>query len=183
MWALECPHAPLLRVLLLTGCRIRELQLARVRDLNVDPDEPANGPLSLTIPAEHSKNGKAHRVPLSTAALVQMHVSGKPDAPLFPGSSGSAFAVQSWLKRWHEREGTTPWTPHDLRRTFATQLGELGVPLETIQRCLNHTLDGPIARYARSDRYKERRAAHEAMAAWVNQNVAAPVEFSQSKRR
>lgn len=178
MWALDCVHAPLLRVLLLTGCRIREAQLARCGDLHVDPDAPENGPLSLTIPAAHSKNGKLHRVPLSTAALVHMNLKGKPADPLFPGSSGSAYAVQSWLKRWHEREGTTQWTPHDLRRTFATQLGELGVPLETIQRCLNHTLDGPIARYARSDRYNERRAAHEKMAKWVNQNVAARVEFA-----
>lgn len=180
LWSLDGAHAPLLRALLLTGCRIRELQLARCGDLHVDPEAPEDGPLSLTIPAEHSKNGKLHRVPLSTTALVQMNLKGKPQDPLFPDSSTSASAVQSWLKRWHEREGATPWTPHDLRRTFATQLGELGVPLETIQRCLNHTLDGPIARYARSDRYKERRAAHEQFAAWVNQNIAAPADFDRA---
>src|SRR5690606_15878420 len=143
MWALDCPHAPLLRALLLTGCRIRELQLATVGDLYVDPEDVQGGPKSLTIPAARSKNGKAHRVPLPTQAVTQMRLGGKPGDALFPGSSGSAYAVQSWLKRWHEREGTTPWTPHDLRRTFATTLGELGTPIETIQRCLNHTLDGP----------------------------------------
>ena len=177
MWALDCPHAPLLRALLLTGCRIRELQLAKVGDLYVDPEDVESGPKSLTIPAAHSKNGKPHRVPLPTQAITQMSLAGKPGDPLFPGSAGSAFAVQSWLKRWHEREGTTPWTPHDLRRTFATTLGELGTPIETIQRCLNHTLDGPIARYARHDAYRERRAAVEALAVWVGQHVAAPVDL------
>lgn len=177
MWALDCPHAPLLRALLLTGCRIRELQLAKVGDLYIDPEDVESGPKSLTIPAAHSKNGKPHRVPLPTQAITQMALAGKPADPLFPGSAGSAFAVQSWLKRWHEREGTTPWTPHDLRRSFATTLGELGTPIETIQRCLNHTLDGPIARYARHDAYRERRAAVEALARWVGQHVAAPVDL------
>lgn len=177
LWALDSPHGPLLRALYLTGCRISELQRARVADLSVDTEDPESGALSLTIPAEHSKNGKPHRVPLATAALAEMHTAGKPADPLFPASAGSAYAVQAWLKRWHEREGTAPWTPHDLRRSFATQLGELGAPLETIQRCLNHSLDGAIARYARSDRFKERRAAHVLLAGWVNQHVAAPVQF------
>lgn len=179
LWALEGSHSPLLRALLLTGCRIRELQLARCGDLHVDPDAPEDGPLSLTIPAKHSKNGKEHRVPLTTPALMQMNLKGKPQDPLFPDSSTSASAVQAWLKRWHTREGTEPWTPHDLRRTFATLLAgdDLQVPIETIQRCLNHTLDGPIGRYVRSDHYALRREAHEKLAAWVNQNVAAPVEF------
>jgi hypothetical protein len=30
------------------------------------------------------------------------------------------------------------WTPHDLRRTGATMMGELGVMGEGIERCLNH---------------------------------------------
>jgi integrase len=179
MWALDCPHAPLLRALLLTGCRIRELQLARIRDLQPDEEStaPDAQPVSLLIPAERSKNKKPHRVPLTTAVLVQMDLAGKPADPLFRGSSGSAFAVQSWIKRWHEREGTEPWTPHDLRRTFATLLGSLGVPVETISRCLNHTLQGPTAIYARHDAYNERRDALEKLAQWVKKNVAAPVEF------
>ncbi len=30
------------------------------------------------------------------------------------------------------------WTPHDLRRTLSTQMGELGVASDVIDRCINH---------------------------------------------
>jgi integrase len=171
MWRIEAAHASLLRVLLLTGCRIAELQRARVRDLQLDREYPENPPLSLVIPADHSKNGRAHRVPLTGLALANINTTGKPDDPLFPGSS-SPYVVQCWLKRLHQRAGVVHrWTPHDLRRTFATQLQVLGVPIETIQRCLNHTLDGDIATYARHDSYPERRAALAKLAAWVGQTV------------
>lgn len=180
MWALDCPHAPLLRALLLTGCRIGELQRARVGDLQPDQEseQPDAPPLSLLIPAEHSKNKKPHRVPLTTAALVQMDLNGKPADPLFRGSSGSAFAVQSWVKRWHEREGTEPWTPHDLRRTFATLLVGLGVRNDTISRCMNHTMQGPTAIYARHDAFDERRKAHEDLARSLKKEFAASAEFA-----
>ncbi|RQG99838.1 tyrosine-type recombinase/integrase [Paraburkholderia dinghuensis] len=38
------------------------------------------------------------------------------------------------------------WTPHDLRRTGATMMQELGVPLDVIDRCQNHVVAGPKVR-------------------------------------
>nr|WP_254872446.1 site-specific integrase [Pseudomonas aeruginosa] len=38
------------------------------------------------------------------------------------------------------------WTPHDLRRTGATMMQELGVTLEIIDRCQNHLLGGSKVR-------------------------------------
>lgn len=38
------------------------------------------------------------------------------------------------------------WTPHDLRRTGATMMQALGVPLDTIDRCQNHVLGGSKVR-------------------------------------
>lgn len=40
------------------------------------------------------------------------------------------------------------WTPHDLRRTGATLMQELRVPLEVIDRCQNHVLPGSKVRRA-----------------------------------
>ena len=51
------------------------------------------------------------------------------------------------------------WTPHDLRRTFATGLGELGVLPHIIEKCLNHKLEGILATYQRGDHMAEREAA------------------------
>jgi integrase len=39
-----------------------------------------------------------------------------------------------------------PWTPHDLRRTMSTWMGELGVLREVSDKCLNHTIPGKVTR-------------------------------------
>jgi integrase len=53
-----------------------------------------------------------------------------------------------------------PPTPHDLRRTFATRLAELGVAKEDRDACLNHTpTDVGSKHYDLYERAKEKRAA------------------------
>ncbi|HDS1738656.1 tyrosine-type recombinase/integrase [Pseudomonas putida] len=53
------------------------------------------------------------------------------------------------------------WTPHDLRRTGATMMQELGVTLEIIDRCQNHVLAGSKVRrhYLHYDYAKEKNQA------------------------
>ncbi|MBM9960887.1 integrase, partial [Pseudomonas aeruginosa] len=53
------------------------------------------------------------------------------------------------------------WTPHDLRRTGATMMQELGVTLEIIYRCQNHLLGGSKVRrhYLHHDYAKEKTEA------------------------
>lgn len=44
------------------------------------------------------------------------------------------------------------WTPHDLRRTMATQMQELGIPPDIIDKCLAHAVDDRIRRiYQRAE--------------------------------
>jgi integrase len=52
------------------------------------------------------------------------------------------------------------WTPHDLRRTGATLMGELGVMGEVIERCLNHVEGNKLKRiYQRHELKAEQREA------------------------
>ena len=52
------------------------------------------------------------------------------------------------------------WTPHDLRRTAATQMGELGVMSEIIERCLNHVEANRLKRtYQKHERRSEMKDA------------------------
>ncbi len=53
------------------------------------------------------------------------------------------------------------WTPHDLRRTGATMMQELGVTLEIIDRCQNHLMGGSKVRrhYLHYDYAKEKNEA------------------------
>jgi integrase len=54
------------------------------------------------------------------------------------------------------------WTPHDLRRTGATMMQELGIPLDVIDRCQNHIVAGPKVRR----RYLRYEYAAEKSPAW-----------------
>lgn len=61
------------------------------------------------------------------------------------------------------REGA--WTPHDLRRTGATMMQSLGVPLDIIDRCQNHVLGGSKVRrhYLQHDYAGEKRNAWQVL--------------------
>lgn len=153
-WVMNLDHAhgPLLRALLMTGCRISELQSAKVHDMRDD---------LLHIP--HTKNGKPHWVhitPQLRVELVQWHKGGW----LF--KSRGATGVQAWLRR----TGAT-WTPHDLRRTFATRLAGMGVAPHVVEKCLNHQMQGVMAIYNRHDYADERRAATEAWSAELVRHI------------
>lgn len=57
------------------------------------------------------------------------------------------------------------WTPHDLRRTGATMMQGLGVPLDIIDRCQNHVLAGSKVRrhYLHHEYIEEKRAAWQTL--------------------
>ena len=180
LWRLQSLNANLLRALLLTGCRISELQKASTEHLQGD---------WLFIPAENSKNARAHRVFLLPETRAQFN--GR--APLL-FHNVSPTAVQAWARRlqidvegddsprepWASIRPNDPqtgrpapaWTPHDLRRTFATRLGELGVAPHVIEKMLNHTAEGVAATYNRAELEAERIAATKAWAAELGRIVA-----------
>lgn len=56
-----------------------------------------------------------------------------------------------------------PFTPHDLRRTAATLLAELGYSNEIIDAILGHKARGVVAVYNRHDYAKEKQTAMEAL--------------------
>ena len=145
LWRVDAPHANLLRALILTGCRISELQ--RATTVHLDGDW-------LTIPKEHAKNKKEHRVYITPEMRAQFDGS----APLlFRAISQSA--VQGWLRR-----RALGWMPHDLRRTFATLCARASVQPHIIVGLLNQTgtdsrLSATLGVYQRFDYADERRAA------------------------
>lgn len=61
--------------------------------------------------------------------------------------------------------GLPRWTPHDLRRTAATKLSELGCPDEIIDAILNHAKKGVIGIYNRNKYDKEKQ---EWLTKWSN---------------
>jgi integrase len=69
-----------------------------------------------------------------------------------------------------------PWTLHDLRRTYATNLQRLGVKLEVIEALLNHvsgTRAGIVGVYQRHAYEGEMREAVETFEVWFQRTILA----------
>lgn len=151
VWNVGQPHQRMFRLLLLTGLRIGELQATRWEHIQGK---------RLYVPAETAKNKRAHWVHLPPLAVAELGERGKPGDTVV--SVVSPTAVQAWLRRYCERERIEPaFTPHDLRRTFATRLNDIGVAPHVAERCLNHTLQGVMAVYNRAEYEAERISAAE----------------------
>lgn len=144
----------LLRFLLLTGLRISEAQQG-YRDGD-------------RYRIDRTKNGDPHWVFLPDLAKEQLEAF-----------STSPTAVQAWLRRYCEKHKVEPFTPHDLRRTFATRLADLDIAPHVIEKCLNHRMQGVMGIYNRHDYEAERIAAAEL---WANEVkiITAPGGSGQS---
>ena len=123
----------IVRALLLTGQRREEVSGLTWSEL--DP-----GLTLWTLPAARSKNGKPHAVPISTQmdALLraQPRISGTD--LVFPGERGVFSGWSKSKARLDRGCGVSDWTLHDLRRTAATGMAELGVAPHIIEAVLNH---------------------------------------------
>jgi len=103
-------------------------------------------------PIDHRVAGHALRRARAAAADVKIPKRCNPDR-------------RRALEAWRAWATIPPFTPHDLRRTCASRLGEMGFPRETIAAVLNHT-DGSVTRiYDRYSRDAEKRAALDRWAA------------------
>ena len=107
------------------------------------------------IPVEITKTSVPMQVqlPRTTALLVRLAFKEFGTAP-FKSMEGQSL---SHATRYMKFEPT--FRPHDLRRTMATHMADLGVGPHVIEKCLNHTLGGVMAIYNRSEYVAEKKAA------------------------
>jgi integrase len=146
------------QLLLLTGARRNEI--AGMSDAEIKGDV-------WTLPAERAKNGKALRVTLTmTAQAILASVPRIEGCPYIFGPTGAAcgFGYSKAKGRLDEEtEIAAPWRLHDLRRTFRSGLGRLGVREEIAERCVNHPRGGLIGIY---DQHTYESEMAEAWKAW-----------------
>ena len=157
LWFAESAHLPLFKYLLLTGQRIGEAQLANWSDIR-------DG--RWYIPAENSKNKKSHWIPITDAIEDVLENLPRSRTRIF--DTRSTTGTQAWLRRWCDREKIDPrFTPHDLRRTFVTELNELGVEPYVIEKLVNHSMSGVMAVYNKAEYEVERISAARRWSAHV----------------
>ncbi|MBW4056704.1 MAG: tyrosine-type recombinase/integrase [Proteobacteria bacterium] len=151
-----------------------------------------------TIPAERSKNKKAHRVYLTDTAL-KLVGDKVGEGFIFPCTDlkkdqamgrlsisqavGRNIAVPVLIngtpvfdatgKQVTENKlGVSDFTPHDLRRTAATSMSQLGFMDEIIDAVLNHTKQGIIRTYNLNRYDKEKQQALEAWERKLNSIIS-----------
>jgi integrase len=135
---------PMFQLLVLTGCRRDEvagMQWAEVNDK------------VWSIPGSRTKNGQPLDVTLTDEGLAVLasmpRIEGCPFVFTTNGRTYSTGFSTAKLLLDALTPNLTDYTLHDLRRTFATGLGRLGVSGPMIERCLNHTVPGVAGIYNR----------------------------------
>ena len=157
----------ILRLCLITGQRVGEVSGARKSELHFDKAE-------WRLPGSRVKNASAHVVPLSplAATLFRKAIAhAGNDALVFPSPSTeksiTGAAVARAMKRSEAVFGfVQSATPHDLRRTVASQMGELGFSRLIQDKVLNHVSADRSSIAGVYDRYGYMREKREALEAW-----------------
>jgi len=158
------PFAQFVHMLMLTGQRRGEVAAMRWSEIDFDD-------AIWTLPAQRSKNGRLHIVPL-TDAMVKILRS----LPRFIGSdfvfTTTGVTPISGFGRLKERladalpDETADWRFHDFRRTASTGMAKVGVLPHVIDAVTNHKsgiVSGVAATYNRYSYLEEKR---DALARW-----------------
>jgi integrase len=122
------------RLLILTGARRQEIGSMQFKEFDFKHK-------TWTLPAERSKNGLAHTLPLlpDMLAIIESVPRTASRDTLF-GTRANGFVRWSGGKKEIDvGSGVKRWRTHDIRRSVATKLGEdLGVLPHVIEALLNH---------------------------------------------
>jgi integrase len=151
-------YGTIVRLLILTGQRRDEIAELRWDEVKLDLG-------MISLPRERVKNDLEHDIPVSPA--VRAIIAARPR-----NESGLVFAPgTSWSRRKlrldaaiTERLGKplAPWTLHDLRRTAATGMADIGIQPHVVEAVLNHisgSKRGVAGVYNRSTYSAERKIA------------------------
>jgi Uncharacterized protein conserved in archaea len=141
-----------------------------------------------TLPAARSKNKRPRVTPLVGLArqIVQARVSTVQSGPLFQGRNRNHFNCSPCRSLLISAIGKLPidkFTTHDLRRTVATMLVDMGLPLEVVAAVIGHEAGGKETRtlvrhYIRTDQI-ERKV--QVLRAWDERLQAIVAGREQSK--
>jgi integrase len=170
------PFEGALKVLLLTGQRRNEVGGMRWDELRQENDD-----WQWHLPKERTKNKRAHIVPLASTTLELINREPRSGPCVFTTTGETPISGWSKIKRKlddrmvelareerGEKFNLAQWGLHDLRRTTATGMANLGIRPDVIEQVINHVSGsraGVAGIYNRSELLPERRAALER---WAN---------------
>jgi len=152
----------IVRLLLLTAARRNEIGNLQWSEIDLTRK-------LIVLPPERTKNGRGLELPLSHQALAII------DRTPRRNSSGFLFSDANGYKGWDQdkmrldrRLGIVPWRLHDLRRTAATGMAELGVQPWHVEAVLNHQSGHKAGVAGTYNRAKYAGEMREALQRWAD---------------
>jgi integrase len=158
-------YGRIVKLLILTGARRQEVGSMQWSELNPDAG-------TWMLPSERAKNKREHTLPLPPAAWAII------DAVPRMASRDYLFGIRSeGFKSWGDGkaeldkalgDSVAPFVLHDVRRSVATKMADLGVQPHIIEQILNHQgghKGGVAGVYNRSSYEREVKAA---LALWAD---------------
>jgi integrase len=142
--ALSLEAADILKLELLLGARCGEISGLRAEEIDRQK-------WIWTLPAARSKNGRQRVTPVVGLAreMLEQRLSGVDKGPLFLLNKGVVVSSAHIGHYLLTRRTTLPiavFTSHDLRRTFATMLAEMGIALDLVAAIVGHESGGKETR-------------------------------------
>jgi integrase len=159
------PYGGLFKILLLTGCRLNETRCMKRSEIDADG--------VWTIPPARTKNHREHLVALPPLARAIIAAMAEVDGDhVFTYGRDPVNGFSRTKRKLDDIIGDSvpPWTLHDLRRTCATGMAEIGVAPHIIEAVLNHVSGakaGVAGIYNRAAYAGEKRTALARWAAHV----------------
>jgi len=155
-----------LRFLVLTAARSGEVRNATWEEIDTDQQ-------IWSIPAERTKTGRPHRVPLSRAAVAvldEAHTQTGGRGLVFPSIRGKTQSSDGLAKL--RKQGSSGCGPHGFRSSFRNWCAESGVAREVAERALGHAIRNRAeAAYSRTDLLGRRRQVMKQWAEYVTASL------------
>lgn len=154
------PFGTLYQLLLLSGCRLRELAECKWSWIGFD---------EIVVPGECRKTGKPHILPITDGiSEILREIARQQGDYVFSTTSGSR-PVSGFSKAKAQFDsmlgaGFPKFVIHDFRRTVRSHMSRLGIDAVTAELLLGHQLSGVMGIYDRYERLTERRVALNAWA-------------------
>jgi integrase len=150
----------IVRLLLLTGQRRTEIG-------NLQWSEIDFARKMIVLPAERTKNGRLHELPLSAQALAIISRTPRRNTTDYLwGKHG--FIYERAKAALDQRLGIPHFTLHDLRRSAATYMAELGILPHVIEQTLNHVSGAKAGVAGVYNRSKMTDAVREGLQRWAD---------------
>jgi integrase len=176
------PFGPAIKVLILTGQRRNEVLQMKWENLDLTKS-------LWTMPKEATKANRKHEVPLSKMVIELLESLPRNGIYVFSTNSRTPISGISKAKtRLDNFSNTSEWRIHDIRRTVASKMAELGIAPHVIEKVLNHStgqISGVGAVYNRHTYLREKT---DALNVWtrglaiVLDSQSNVIEFEEAKK-